>query len=152
MNHLLLSETFDNFLFVSGSITTYCTFQIDGFLQKDFFDGDELALLNEDQRHVLWKSIRPHAFNVIKGRRTPRGFKFIFSLSPDEVKRFLLDRGLSLSPKDVEGLFLNFHFDGKDLSCTTGTSLRVFSLDKTLDHVWDEEVRNFFRQHEIVIS
>ena len=37
MSHLLLLETFDRFLFIEGKITTFNTFEIDGFLQKDFF-------------------------------------------------------------------------------------------------------------------
>ena len=42
MNKLLLSQTFDNFQLVEGSITTYNTFRIEGRVHKDFFTNEEL--------------------------------------------------------------------------------------------------------------
>ena len=36
MSKLLLSDTFDSFLFIEGEIVTYNTFSINGFLKKDF--------------------------------------------------------------------------------------------------------------------
>ena len=38
MAHLLLKETFYQFSFIEGEITTFNKFTLDGFLQKDFFD------------------------------------------------------------------------------------------------------------------
>ena len=43
MAHLLLRETFDHFEFISGTITTFNTFEIDGYLHKEFFDSDDLS-------------------------------------------------------------------------------------------------------------
>ena len=37
MSKLLLSDTFDSFLFIEGEIVTYNTFSINGFLQKSIF-------------------------------------------------------------------------------------------------------------------
>ena len=42
MSKLLLSDTFDSFLFIEGEIVTYNTFSINGFLKKDFFEKDWL--------------------------------------------------------------------------------------------------------------
>lgn len=36
MSKLLLSDTFDSFLFIEGEIVTYNTFSINGFLKKIF--------------------------------------------------------------------------------------------------------------------
>ena len=38
MTHLLLSDTFDNFLFIEGEIVTFNTFTIDGYIQKGFYE------------------------------------------------------------------------------------------------------------------
>ena len=38
MSHLLLKDTFDQFSFIEGEITTFNKFTIDGYLQKDFFE------------------------------------------------------------------------------------------------------------------
>ena len=41
MKKLLLSESFDRFLLLEGSITTFCTFHMDGQLQKTYYTGGE---------------------------------------------------------------------------------------------------------------
>ena len=40
-------------------------------------------------------------------------------------------------------------YDGQKLTVTTGTSLKTFSLDKTLSQLWDELAAAFFRKHGI---
>jgi len=41
MKKLLLSQTFDRFLLLEGSITTFNTFHIDGRLQKSYYTQEE---------------------------------------------------------------------------------------------------------------
>ena len=41
MKKLLLSETFDRFLLLEGSITTFNTFEIDGTFQKAYYSAEE---------------------------------------------------------------------------------------------------------------
>ncbi|MCI8585577.1 MAG: hypothetical protein HFI92_06715, partial [Lachnospiraceae bacterium] len=45
MHKLLLTETFDRFLLLEGSITTFGTFRIDGTLQKSYYTQEEQELL-----------------------------------------------------------------------------------------------------------
>ena len=33
--------------------------------------------------------------------------------------------------------------------CVTGTSFKTFTLDKTLEHLWDEMITNFLHQKGI---
>ena len=65
MSHLLLLETFDRFLFIEGKITTFNTFEIDGFLQTDFFDTPP------ESAYSRWKDVRDFCFRLIKGKRNP---------------------------------------------------------------------------------
>ena len=44
---------------------------------------------------------------------------------------------------------LNIRFENGKLSCTTGTSLKLFTLDKSLDQAWDRMVQKFFLQQNI---
>ena len=44
MNQLLIGQTFDDFSLVEASITTFCSFTIDGKLHRDFFDSDSKQL------------------------------------------------------------------------------------------------------------
>lgn len=144
MSHLLLSETFDSFLFIEGEITTFNTFKIDGFLQKDFFDNDK-----DLPDYSCWKTIREYCFSIIRGKRTPLGFHLIFRLSDANIRRLIARNTPSLRPEDVQGLYLNIHYNGKHLSCITGTSFKTFTMDKSLEHAWDEMVQKFFRREKI---
>lgn len=143
MTHLLLSDTFDNFLFIEGEVVTFNTFTIDGYVQKAFYAQEETQE-EPIPEYSSWKSIREFCFSIIKGKRTPLSFKFIFSLSPENIARLIEQRGLELPPSDVQGLYLNIRFENGGLTCVTGTSLKVFSMDKSLEQAWDAMVQKFF--------
>lgn len=144
MTHLLLSETFDNFLFIEGEIVTFNTFTIDGYLQKDFYGSSP-----EDSpkgEYSSWKQLRELCFSMIKGKRTPLSFRFVFSLSPENIARLISQKALDFQASDVQGLYLNIRFDDTGLQCITGTSLKTFSMDKSLEREWDAMVPRFFDQ------
>ena len=151
MHKLLSGDVFDSFLLSEASIQTFCTFSIDGHLNKEFFNSDELAQPELAERSMCcWREVRNICFELIKGKKTPLGFKFIFLLSPENVARLVQQTGLSISPDEVNGLFLNIRFERGTLSCTTGTSQRNFTLDKSLDQSWDSMVLRFLKKNEIV--
>ena len=144
MSHLLLKPTFDEFSLVEGSIVTFNKFTIDGLLQKDFYEEAP------EKEYSDWRDLREFCFNIIKGKRTPLSFKFVLSLSKADFEKFLSANELDgFRPENIQGLYLNFRYDGTSLQCVTGTSLNMFTLDKSLDTAWDEYVRKFFARHEI---
>ncbi|NLG03419.1 MAG: hypothetical protein GX567_06275 [Clostridia bacterium] len=151
----LLSETdhtFDSFLLSEAVITTYNTFHIDGHMNKEFFANDEdTPDACEGAGYSTWKTLKPICFSLIKGKRTPLNFKFIFLLSPENTHKFLAQTNLndSFSPDTINGLILNIKYDGSSLSATTATSLQTFTLDKSLEHEWDTMVQKFFHAHGI---
>lgn len=150
--HLFLKDTFDRFCLIEGEIITFNTFRIDGRIHKDFYDTGEHIRENEPtgpEEYSFWGMLRNHCFNLIRGKRTPLGFRFVFSLSPENIARVTHQTVPGIRAEDVQGLYLNFHFDGTLLTCVTGTSFKTFTLDRSLEHVWDEMVRKFFRQHQI---
>lgn len=142
MNKLLLQTTFDHFLLVEGTVTTFSTFHIDGKLMTDFLDTDEKEALR-GRSYGLWKDYKPFFLSVIKGKRTPLSFKFVFTMSPGQIHRFIQTEGISVSHSDVQGLYMNLIFDGKNLNCITGTSMKVFTLDKALEQAWDQKIKEF---------
>ena len=150
MNALLLSQAFDSFLLVEGEITTFNTFQIDGRLKKEFYrqDADD-DFVSPDREYALWKEQREFCFSIIRGKRAPLGFRFILSLSSPNIARMLEQNNLTFSPSDVQGLYLNFRYDGAHLACTTGTSMNLFTLDKSLDEAWDKMAQRIFAKQEI---
>ena len=147
MSHLLLKDTFDSFCFIEGEIVTFNTFTIDGFIHKDFFDTDA-----ELPEYSYWKNLREHCFALIRGKRTPLSFRFVFSLSPKNIARLIKQNGLSLDPGQVQGLYLNIRYDGGSLACVTGSSFKTFTMDRTLEHAWDEMVKKFFLQKGIAFE
>lgn len=148
MTELLLRETFDHFLFIEGEITTFNKFSIDGYIQKEFYGTDEAGIASEET-HSTWDKLRDFCFSIIKGKRTPLNFRFIFSLSKDEISSLITGQQLDFQPETVQGLYLNFRYDGSVLTCTTGTSLNTFTLDKSLEHAFDKWAGEFFSAHGI---
>ena len=144
ISHLLLKDTFDNFQFIEGEIVTFNKFMIDGFIQKKFYEETETL-----PEFSYWKNVRDYCFSIIKGKQTPLSFRFIFRLSPQNTERLLTQNQLDFQPDDVQGLYLNISFDSNELKCITGTSLKLFSLDKSLEKAWDGMVQKFFEQKEI---
>ena len=94
MKHFLVGNTFDAFDLSEGSVTTFCTFSIDGTYMKDFDDSDGE---NEDPGHacIPWARIREHVFSLMRGKRTPLAFKFVFMLPKKAVPRFLEKAGIA---------------------------------------------------------
>ncbi len=150
MSHLLLSDTFDSFLFIEGEIVTFNTFTIDGSLRKEFYDSSPEETITYD--YSSWKQLRGLCFSMIKGKQTPLSFRFVFSLSPGNITRLITQKALDFQASDVQGLYLNIRFDGTSLQCVTGTSLKTFSMDKSLEHEWDAMVPRFFDKKGIAFE
>lgn len=150
MSKLLLGDAFNSFWLSEVSVTTSVSFTIDGLLHPDFFDTQEGEQLSQEERtYALWGDIKPFCFSIMKGKKTPLHFKIVFLLSRKNTKKLLSGSSLPFSLEDVYGLFVNFQYDGSRLVCTTGSSLKTFSLDKSLDRVWDEMIQKFFKQQQI---
>lgn len=153
MSKLLLSSTFDRFLLVEAAITTGVTVSIDGTFHRDFYTKEELSEKEyADASLIYWEHLRPVCLELIKGKKTPLGFKFVFRLSSSNTEKLLLQAGLPYAPSDVKGLYLNLRYDQGTLTCTTATALSKFTLNKSLDEAWDSMVRKFFLRQELVFE
>ena len=144
MSKLLLSDMFDNFYVIEGEITTFNTFKIDGFIRKNFYEKD--AVLSE---YSKWSQLRELCYSIIKGKRTPLDFKFIFGLSEHNIENLITKNDINIDPDSVQGLYMNIKYDGTDLYCITGTSFKTFTMDKSLENVFDKMVLKFFSMKEI---
>lgn len=140
MAHLLLKSTFHNFSLIEGEVTTFNKFHIDGQLQQGFFDEKPPG------EYSLWKDVQEYFFSLIRGKRTPLNFKLILSLAKEDFPAFLKERGINFRPEEIQGLYLNFRYDGQSLQCVTGTSMHIFTMDKGLEQEWDRYVKKFFAQ------
>ena len=150
MNKLLRSETFDHFLLQEAVIHSGASYIIDGKLHKDFYDQTELEELGIEQfRFLPFSMLRGNCFDLIKGKKTPTSFKFVFLLSPENLSRTLASTGTIFTENDITGIYLNLKYQNQLLTLTTGISYTIFSTDKTLELQWDLLVQKFLKQNEI---
>lgn len=148
MSLLLVGDRFDNFEVADVSITTYNTFHIDGHINKDFYTKEEYE---QEGFPVFskWSAVKPICYDIIKGKKTPLSFKIIFSMPEKDVISLIEQNNLNSSNKiimdikDINNLFLNIKYESGILSFVTGTSFKVFSMDKTLEQVFDKYIIKF---------
>ena len=151
MSELLVHDLFDNFLLSELEIITSNYFKISGKIYKEFYSNEELEQM-QGRDSSYWKEIKPLAFNIIKGSKMPLSMKLVLMLPPASVESIVDKSNVGLSSSDVSGMFLNFLFEKGEVICTTGISIRVFSLDKTLDNLWDDMAVSFLKSKEIAIE
>lgn len=150
MNQLLKTPLFDHFLLQEASILCASLHQIDGRINKDYFSSAELLELHlQDLTFLPFSELRPICLQLMKGRKKPGFFKFVFLLSPENQKNTLIRSGSHFSSDEISGMFLNIMYKNGILTCTTAISYSKFTMDKTLDQEWDRLVMLFFRQNKI---
>lgn len=150
MNKLLRSEVFDHFLLQEGVITTGVTYTINGQITKGFYSEEEIEESHlEGCRFLPFSMLRTNCFDLIKGKKTPSAFRFVFLLSPRNMEKTISAVGSSYQVSDVTGMYINIKYQNQLLSLTTGIAYNIFSTDKTLENEWDKMVMKFLKQHEI---
>ena len=157
MKKLLTETVFDSFVVSEASVTTFTVIRIDGSWHPEYFDDGETDPdkgKDGDGKGVnpsalSWARLRPVFFGLIRGRRTPGAFRLVFRLADYNVASLLSGSGLNFRPEEIAGLFLNISYANGEVSCTTGTSMNTFTLDRTLNHLWAEMVQKFLRREKI---
>jgi len=97
----------------------------------------------ESRRFARWQELRPLCLELIKGKHTPLGFRFTFQLSPENTEKLLNQTASPFSTGDVNGLALNIRYEDGKVICTTAVSLNLFTMDKSLEHAWEQMVQKF---------
>ncbi len=148
MNQLLKSDLFDHFLLAEATIHGAVSYQIDGHVNRDFYDAEELAGITADGSEYLpFSYLRPVFFELIRGRHTPLYLKFVFLLSPSNAKKTICSSNTGFGPDDISGIFLNLTFRDGQMVLTTGVSYRTFTADHSFDAAWDTLAARFLTNH-----
>lgn len=142
MSHLLVHNTFDQLYLSEAEISTANLYTISGEVNRAYYSNEEYEELT-DKKYSRWASIRPFCLELIKGSKTPTAMKIVFLLPDQSVSNLIEEAGLSYTAADINGLFLNIRYIDGTLSIITGTSVRVFTMDKSLDQAFDASVRRF---------
>ena len=142
MNKLLTGEVFDSFRVRGVEVTTFTHFNISG--QKVSAGSPEASSEDGDKPakavYCSWGEIRPFVFNIIKGGVKPAYIKIVFSMEPEAAAK-LHENGAAM--------YLNLTYSGGEVYFTSATAQKGFSLDKSLDHVWEDYLAEFFRANEV---
>ena len=150
MNKLLRTEVFDHFLLQEAVITSGASYIIDGHITKGYYTDEEVETMGISGYKMLpFSLLRGNCFDLIKGKKTPNFFKFVFLLSPENLKKTLASSGSSYTENDISGVFLNLKYQNQLLTLTTGISYNIFSTDKSLESNWDKLVCRFLYQNDI---
>ncbi len=151
MNHLLRSDLFHPFYLWEASIKTAVHYHIDGRLNQDFYNTDELEALPQSD-YISWTDIKPQIFSMVKGSKTPLSMKIVLMLSKANTTQLLTKYNLPLSVENINGLFFNIHYNGTTVTCTTGVSYRTFTMDKRLESAFEESMLTWLRHYKIPYS
>ena len=124
MNQLLCSELFDRFLLSEASITKDATFTVNGHINPAFYSAEELETEGLTGLDILpYSRLRPVCYQLIRGKHTPVSFKFVLTLSPENMKHTLARSDSSFTDNDVKGIFINLAFQNGRLTDRKSTRL-----------------------------
>ena len=129
MKNLFWAETFDKFCVADIDIKTLISYSINGKVNAGWLD-DVAKEAYAEEEFVYWRDIRQVIFSLIKGENTPELLRIQF-VSHDSAGG---SRGLRIQ------------FEDGNLSVMSTYTPREFSLDKTAERLWDENVENFIKK------
>lgn len=149
MAKLLTQEVFDTFIVKDMELVTFTSFKVNGSFYKDFFTEEELEERGESLT-TFWSDIRTIAYAMIRGNKTPLSLKIVFQLPRDLTEKLMERLSGRMSVEDIGGLYMNIRFDKGELHIITGTAIKTFTLDKTLEQEWDSKVKEILKYQGIV--
>lgn len=149
MGKLLKGDSFDSFLLKEGFLRTNMEFRFQGKQFLEYFEAKEQEQMT--QEYVFWKEIKPIVFELVKGKRTPLAFSFTLFLTKEQRDELFVREAVTIG-EDNPTLFLQIRFEHGVGRMITGTARNIFTLDRTLEEVWDLEVKRLLHQMEIVVE
>lgn len=129
---LFTGTAFDNFLLVEGDINTSINWHLDGKVNMSFYTEEELEQLKIEEFQT-WGITKPIVTQIIKGKKLPVSMKFVLKKAGAGDMTYLL----------------NIRFDNNNLILITGISHAVFTLDKTGEKEWDDNMCGFLKRNAI---
>ncbi len=148
MAKLLIQNMFDEFLLSEFTMNTFSRFQINGKLNKEYYNSAELEEIGE-RSYSKWKDVKAFAYSIVKGNKTPLSFHITLMLTNKQIIQVLQNAGVAMKAEEISGLYFHIKYENSTLHIITGLGLKTFILDKTLENAWDEQVKEFIKKHEI---
>lgn len=150
MAKLLIADTFDEYQTIEASVTTFNTFHIDGRIHAGYYhDENSEEAVSPANEFSFWHDLKPFCLSIIKGKRTPLRFCFVFSLKRRDTESLLESEGLSSLLQSIGSLVMTLRFENSILTCTSGISFNTFIQDKSAERIWDAYLLDFLKAHDI---
>ena len=149
MGKLLKGENFDGFLLKEGFLRTGMEYRFQGRVFPEYYDTEEQE--NHTEEYAYWGEVKPFVFELVKGKRTPLAFSFTLLRTKNDTAELLGRRQVNVG-EDSPSLFLQIRFEHGTGHIVTGTARNTFTLDKSLDEAWDEEVKQLFKAMELALE
>jgi hypothetical protein len=146
MARMLGATAFDDFTLSEATIMTRVSYVIDGHLRK------EEEVVEEGEPFTRYGQVRALCFDMIKGKKAPEYFKFVFHLPQDKIKELVASSDATVSVDDVVTLSFTIRYQEDHLTLLTGNSLRIFTQDQSLHHAWDSYVEQFLEKNGIAFE
>ena len=143
LNGLFTEERYESFYLFSVKLDSNISYEIDGKINKEFYSEEELGQL-ENKEYVCWKDIKKSVLGFMSMGKLPVKMKLILMFNKDNINRLIEMNNIPIHPDNVRALFMNILYSDNRLSITTGTSLNVFTMDKTLEDLWDKTVEKYY--------
>jgi hypothetical protein len=138
---MLLKNTFDLYLLEEAMLNAVMKMEFDGHLYEGYLPKDELENSYVHGNCVFYADVRHIFLECIKGANTPESFKFVFK-APKELEEMIAKKA-NESSDSIGGLYMNVTFKDGIINIVSGLTKKGFSLDKTIDGVWDDYVQRF---------
>jgi len=150
MSLLLGSNAFDSFLLEEAVIQTNTTISIDGRMTKGFYNDEEKEELGLDGlSHIPYGLVREKCFELIKGKKTPVYFKFVFLLPQATTDRLMQSVSTNFDHNVVTNMCLICTYQEGTLYITDGVSYQTFVLGHDLDKALDDYIKAYLNKSEI---
>lgn len=138
MNYLLRQDLFDHFQVREVTLHTFYKLHIDGKRNTDFYPEGTSDNLSD---YVAWSEMKDYIFQLIKGDTSPSYLKVILSTTKDQTQEI---------SSDASTFFLNIVYKDASIQCTTGTAYTTFTLDKTPEKAWDDQITRFLLSKNLI--
>ncbi len=151
MVKLFYQPVFDQFYVKELTVRTFFDFSMNGKRNIEYYSLEEQDI-KKQQPKIYWEEVKPFIFQLIKGNRTPLALNLVLQFGEEQTKQILKLCGSEINLEDSIALYINIRFESGKLILTSGVARAVFTLDKTLDRVFEQELMTFLKNADIAIQ